>query len=286
MDMDLSELHATVDKACEIMRRTRDGDDLEPDDLKLTEIAVNGHLNDKGIKVFDDLYRRVVTGKYKKPWLHRVEPMTRDHEGFIFYKDKQVEHFSKPYVFSLEAKRQLTELRNQCAYIERTGGEISCANVVWGWEKHREAYGKEKQAELDRALAGSGITFSKIVIDNNWNTEIEFFRRSTPDWEEIRNGPEFADLYNNNDRSHGFEVSVQSYHYGGTQESESQETLAVIPSCYSFLAANELLKKVKSQNFMVEPEREEEAEDEAEGGYGDMDDDAEDEMDGDMEDGQ
>jgi len=284
LDRDLSELHTTVNKACEILHRTRDGDDLEPSDLKLTELAVNGHLNDKGIKVFDDLYGRVVTGKYKKPWLHGVEPMTRDHEGFIFYKDKQVEHFSGFYVNSLEAKRHLTELRSQCAYMERNGMEVSCANVVWGWEKHRDAYGKEKQAELDRALAGGGITFSKVVIDNNWNTEIEFYRRGTPDWEEIRNGPEFADLYNNHDRDHGFEVSVQSYHYGDTQESESPEALAVIPSCYVYLRANGLLETVKSQNFMLEPEHDEEMEDEAGDGYGGMGDDADDGMGEDTED--
>jgi hypothetical protein len=36
-DRDLDELHATVDKCCEILQRTNDGDELDPADLKLTE---------------------------------------------------------------------------------------------------------------------------------------------------------------------------------------------------------------------------------------------------------
>jgi len=253
LSRNLAELHATTDMACAILERTCDGDDLEPGDLNLTVSAVNGSLTGTGIKAFDNLYRLVMAGSYKKPWLHGVKPMTRDHEGYIFYKDKQVEHYSKPYVNSLEARRALTELRNQCAYLELVGEEVSCANVVWGWEKHREAYGQEKQAELDRMLNGGGISFSRVVIDNNWNAEICFYRPDISGWEDIRDSPEFRDLHENNDNSRGFEVSIQSYHYGGEKEISDPAAFTLIPSCFEYLTANRLLEKVKSQNYMVEP---------------------------------
>jgi len=272
LDRDSDELHATVDKACAILQRTRDGDDLDPSDLSLTEYAVNGHLKETGVAKFNDLYKRVMAGEYTKPWLHGVEPMTRDHEGYIYYKDKQVEHYSKPYVYSLEAKRDLIELRNQCAYVERVGGELSSSNVIWGWEKYRGAYGNEKQAELDRALAGGGVTFSKVVIDNNWNTEIGFYKPGISNWDDIRDSPEFRNLYVNNDHDHGFEVSIQSYRYGGAKEVLDAEALSIIPSCFEYLKSNELLEKVKSQNFMIEPEREDSVEDEYDGYDSDMED--------------
>jgi hypothetical protein len=142
MDRSLDEMHTTTDKACAILQRTRDGDDLDPGDLYLTECAVNGFLTEAGVKKFDELHRRVMDGEYVKPWLHGVEPMTRDHEGYIYYKDKQVEHYGKPYVWSLEAARDLAELRNQCAYVESVGGEVSCTKVVWGWDNYRDGYGQ------------------------------------------------------------------------------------------------------------------------------------------------
>ena len=260
MDRDLDELHTTVDKACAILQRTRDGDDLDPGDLYLTECAVNGILTETGVKKFDELHKRVMSGEYVKPWLHGVEPMTRDHEGYIYYKDKQVEHYSKPYVWSLEAKRDLTELRNQCAYVESIGGDVSCTNVVWCWGNYKDAYGQAKQAEFDRALDGGGLTFSKVVIDNNWNSEMKFFTPGVPDWEYIRTGTEFQDFYKNNDHDHGFEVSIQSYRYGGESRTYGAEVMDAIPSCFDYLHANNALEKVHSQNFNVEPERENESE--------------------------
>jgi hypothetical protein len=41
-----------------ILQKTNDGNDLTPKDLKIVEMAVNGHLNDEGWKYFDDLYKK------------------------------------------------------------------------------------------------------------------------------------------------------------------------------------------------------------------------------------
>jgi hypothetical protein len=271
MDRDMVEFHATVDKCCEILQRTNDGDDLDPADLKLTELAVNGRLNERGMKALDELHSRVVAGAYTKPWLHGVEPMTRDNEGYIYYKDKHVEHYSRHYVNSLQAKRDLTELRNQCEWLERRGIELSSVNAVCGWVKFAPEYSADRRAELDSALAGRGFTFSKVVIDNNWNDEIEFFTPGAPDWEEVRNGAEFKDFYDRTDREHGFEVSIQSYRYGGFRETGSTEALGLIPSCFGRLNTGNLLVKIKSQVFKIEPERENESEPDDEAEWGDDD---------------
>jgi hypothetical protein len=256
----MNELHDTCDKCCAVLERTNDGDDLDPKDLHLTECAVNGFLTEAGLRRFNELHRRVLAGEYVKPWFHGVEPMTHDHEGYVYYKDMHVEHYSSHYAYSLEAKRDLTELRNQCAYLEKTGAEVSCANAVWGWKKYADAYASENRAALDRALDGAGLTYSKIIVDNNWNNEIEFFVQGVPDWEDIRKGPEFQDFYNRSDHDHGFEVSVRSYRYGGEKEADGAEALACIPSCHDWLRENGLLREVKAQNYVIEPERENEDE--------------------------
>ena len=48
-----------IDKACTILEKTNDGSNLTPQHLKLIENAVNGFLNEKGLKAFDELYKTV-----------------------------------------------------------------------------------------------------------------------------------------------------------------------------------------------------------------------------------
>lgn len=44
------------DKAMQILRATNDGDSLTDGNLWLVQEAVNGHLNNDGIKAFEGLY--------------------------------------------------------------------------------------------------------------------------------------------------------------------------------------------------------------------------------------
>jgi hypothetical protein len=53
---------SVCDKACEILRRTNDGDDLSPEHLWLIQEMVNGHLNELGRQEFEKLYQ-------SPPWL-------------------------------------------------------------------------------------------------------------------------------------------------------------------------------------------------------------------------
>ena len=55
------------DRAIEILRNTRDGDDLDPIHLKLVELAVNGFLNERGVEAFHRLYEEVKRGYKKHP---------------------------------------------------------------------------------------------------------------------------------------------------------------------------------------------------------------------------
>jgi len=82
------------DLACEILKRTDDGDRLAPEDLKLVELAVNGFLNQQGEEQFRELYRNAIKPEgYTVPWFLGIENMTRDHERFIYWRGERVEHF-------------------------------------------------------------------------------------------------------------------------------------------------------------------------------------------------
>jgi hypothetical protein len=119
------------DKACEILRRTKDGDDLAPRDLYLVECAVNSFLTDEGMAAFEDLHRSVTTGQYRKPWLFEVENLTLDHQGYVYWRDSQVEHYT---FWNEDSRWRLQQfsvriLGPACRRIEARGEKVSGVSV-------------------------------------------------------------------------------------------------------------------------------------------------------------
>jgi len=125
-------LHETCEKACAILQKTNDGDDLDPRHLKLLEMAVNGFLNEEGVKAFEELYTNVQAG-YKKPWFHGIEHLTRDHVGYVLWKGKRVEHYDSPWAYSAKAKKSAEEVARRCRILEARGEIPTTHNVIWTW---------------------------------------------------------------------------------------------------------------------------------------------------------
>jgi hypothetical protein len=281
MERDMAELSAIVDEACEILRRTNDGDDLDPQDLYLSQCAVNGHLTEYGLEVFDKLHKQVLEGSYTKPYLHDVENMTRDHEGYIYYKERQVEHYSRDYVYSLEAKRDLTELKNQCEYLERKGTELSSISVIWGWDNHKDAYTEVKLDELNSVLDGSGITLSYVTVNNNYGKETKYLVLGVPDLNDVERSSEYKDFADRNDNDNrGYSTTVTSYHYGGETETTSDAALALLPSCFEHMRDTHMLSEVGTQNYETERDN---AQDNEQDNESEQDDDLEDDDEEEME---
>jgi len=83
-----------TEEAIEVLQLTNDGDDLGPDDLSLLQSAVNDHLTEIGLIAFDQLHERCKAGSYQRPFLFGLEPLTQDLEGYVYYKQFRVEHYS------------------------------------------------------------------------------------------------------------------------------------------------------------------------------------------------
>ncbi len=128
---------SVCDKACEILRRTNDGDDLSPEHLWLLQEMVNGHLNELGEQEFEKLYQSALAG-YQKPWFHGIEHMTVDHEGYVRWKGKEVEHYDSPWRWTEEARVQAEELARRCRHLESIGVETTMGNTVWLWDKYKD----------------------------------------------------------------------------------------------------------------------------------------------------
>jgi len=208
-----SEISGTCNKACEILKKTGDGDLLDPSDLKMVELAVNGYLSAEGREVFDKLYLRVVVdGTYVKPYLHGIKHITRDHEGYIYYKGVNIEHYDSDYVYSVAAKNELLELKRRCEFLERKGIEVSGSSVIWGWHKHSEEYSAKRLKELDSMLGAFGLVFSRVEIYNS-GREFTFFMCGKPEGlEEIKNHPVTQSMIGRYFDDE-YEIKVESFAY-------------------------------------------------------------------------
>lgn len=80
--------------ACDILRATKDGEDLSPPDLKLVELAVNGLLNTAGEAAFMELHQNATKpAGYTAPWFLGIQHMTRDHQRYVYWKGVRIEHY-------------------------------------------------------------------------------------------------------------------------------------------------------------------------------------------------
>lgn len=126
---------SACDRACTILQATNDGDDLSPEHLYLLQEMVNDRLNELGKKEFEKLYQSVQAG-YVKPWFHGIEHLTLDHEGYVLWKGKAVEHYDSPWRWTQEAKKQAEEVAGRCRHLESLGEVPTIGNVIWTWEKY------------------------------------------------------------------------------------------------------------------------------------------------------
>ena len=110
-----------IEQSIEILERTRDGNDLEPFHLSLVQAAVNNHLTARGVEAFHQLYDSVTSGQYAKPWLAGVEHVTRDHQGYIYWKGSRIEHFTFSVMEEDQLKHTTQRLAERCRHIEALG---------------------------------------------------------------------------------------------------------------------------------------------------------------------
>jgi hypothetical protein len=126
--------NSLIEPALEILRATRDGDDLAPEHLSLVQLAVNGKLSDKGQTAFLELLEQVRKG-YQPPWFHGIEHLTIDHSGYVSWKGQQVEHYDPYWAYGPEAKQEATELAERCRQLEAEGKPVNKFNAVLDWQE-------------------------------------------------------------------------------------------------------------------------------------------------------
>lgn len=124
---------SSLEKALFILKHTNDGNALCPLHLKLVELSINGQLSESGTQAFEKLFSNTLSG-YKKPFFHNIEHLTIDTQGFVYWKNTEVEHYSLSWAFSDEAQKAAQTLGNRCKSLETSGTPVNTSTAIWQWK--------------------------------------------------------------------------------------------------------------------------------------------------------
>lgn len=132
-----------IDDALAILRGTHDGDELDRLHLQMVELAVNaGSLavfNERGVEVWRKLVADVRSGAYQARWFHDQENLRIDHQGYVRWRDKVVEHFSFKDLAAEQAAAR--KLALQCRILEARGLAPTTGSLSALWSQMDRAIG-------------------------------------------------------------------------------------------------------------------------------------------------
>lgn len=116
---------SVYDKAIAILQATEDGNELAPEHLSLLQLVVNNDGDEAADVAFDALYDQVMASSYKvsKPCLFGIEHLTRDHEGYVYWKGEHVEHYSHSDPDDMKAAAE--QLAQKCLALEAKGFPVN-----------------------------------------------------------------------------------------------------------------------------------------------------------------
>ena len=251
-----------IDKAIEILSRTNDGDDLSLTHLTLMDYAANGFLNEKGLEKLDEIYQQVMAGEYKKPYLQGVEFMTNDHEGFIYFKDREVEHFSGFYMYSPAAKDYLIELQDKYLFMERNGLEDKSIHD----EDFLDMYNTENLEKLQSLMNGNAIIFSRI--ESHGASSAKYLLPGKANEDDVWNSEHQKHLIKQFDYIRVFNTSIEYFKFGsGEERPATADELRIMNCSFHYLKDHnrlESLGKIEFERLDNLPNNEEEDDEEVE----------------------
>jgi len=243
-----------IDKILTILQKTNDGDNLSPEHLKLVELGANGYLNQAGLAALDRLYESVEAGTYTKPYHLGVEFMTRDHGGFVYFKDKEVEHYSSSWAYSLEAKACLTKLQHQCLYLESVNDLTGPPYMLCNYEmkgRHGEQFCEHEKQMLDRLCGKSEIVFSQVHMPHN-SVMDGFLMPGSIDQEDVKNAPQYREMLMTGDLQPLCTATVTVFSYGvGPLRNATEQELDTLNCCLDYMVDHALLKEHSKSEYTM-----------------------------------
>ncbi len=86
-------------------------------------------------------------------YLHGIEYLTKDNQGFVYWKERPVEHYS--YADEVKEKIAAQKLATDCKLLESDGLEVSAWTLNKLWEQQTMATFPPKVRKAANAIASA-----------------------------------------------------------------------------------------------------------------------------------
>lgn len=128
-----------IGKAIVILQHTADGENLSREQLQLVERAANNQLREQDQSPFQELYQNVIHGTFRKPWLAEVEHVTADHQGYVYWKNIRVEHFTFSIMDEQAVREAAHHVAEVCQHLETLGIPVTGNTYMNNWLRQMDA---------------------------------------------------------------------------------------------------------------------------------------------------
>lgn len=164
-----SEAAELCEQAVNILRSTSDGDALDPSDLALLQYVVNAStladFTEEGRARWAYLREATASGTYQQRWFHGVEHLRCSHEGYVSWRGKTVEHYTRGFPGERESARYLGAC---CLRLEKDGIAVTSQNLFSLYDRMRRAAELGPDAERYAAVwtvAGTAMDLRVHVVE-------------------------------------------------------------------------------------------------------------------------
>jgi hypothetical protein len=137
------------EQALDILRNTKDGDELDSRDLLLLQDVVNSAgkcLTPTGLRYWSRLRERTANGSYQRQPFCGVSGLRRDQVGYVYWRGVLVEHYS--HMDDEKMTKDARVLGAICKSIENRSGTVSAREVMKGYDDLRFGEGSGHQRFL------------------------------------------------------------------------------------------------------------------------------------------
>jgi len=142
-----------------ILQKTRDGDALTPGHLQLVECVVSSGLSgltDRGTQEWNRLIGLVHgPAGYSRDWLHDVENLTMDSQGWVYWRGQKVDHYSHNDLE--ERHRAAARLGILCRHLERL--------CIWNPEIPASIRSSDLSRLHDRLYYADGVDVKRVRVE-------------------------------------------------------------------------------------------------------------------------
>lgn len=235
---------STREKCLVLLAESEGGGYLDPRQRDLVEHGRDGHLNERGERIVDVLYRHI----FLEPWYFDLKHMTRDEVGNVFFKGHKEDRFAHRWAYTPGARAAAVKIQQACLFLEQRAehdeqpGQSHYLLCDWPMKgRHAVEFARDRQVALDTLLNGAMISFADVMLDGS-----SFLLPGWPDEAALYTGQWFDGLtfVRKPENSDNLDISYYLYGKGGPARPATREELDLLENCFEYLSETQQVHSI------------------------------------------